>query len=237
MRQPTQTTRVEAIRALSPHVREIVLAPPPEPVRFRPGQWISLHLPVGEKPPLVRAYTLSAPEDPSGRLVLCLDRVSSGLGSEYLFRVRPGDELTFVGPLGNFVLPEPLTQDVVFAARYTGIMPIRCMLLDLQRRPLPVDVTLVYGGPSREELIYHEGLAAYAAREPRFHYHPTLLRPSPGWCGPVGEELHLLHPLLGGRPPDYLPMVCGIKEFARPVRTFFQEQGFERRQVKVETYD
>src|SRR5688572_23163284 len=105
MSHPTQTTTVREVREIAPHVREIVLEPPPERVEFRPGQWLSLHLPVGEKPPLVRAYTLAAPPAEDGSLVLCLDHVPGGLGSGYLFGLQPGDPVTLAGTLGNFVLP------------------------------------------------------------------------------------------------------------------------------------
>ena len=33
------------------------------------------------------------------------------------------------------------------------------------------------------------------------------------------------------------PMIAGIKSFARPLRSFFMELGFDRREVKLETYD
>jgi hypothetical protein len=32
-------------------------------------------------------------------------------------------------------------------------------------------------------------------------------------------------------------MVCGLREFTRPVREFFQQLGFERRAVRFENYD
>src|SRR5436305_486722 len=81
----TQTTVIELTTLLAPEVKEIVLRSPETPLAFEPGQWISLHLPVGEKPPLVRAYSLARPADPSGTLTLCFDRVPDGLGSGYLF--------------------------------------------------------------------------------------------------------------------------------------------------------
>src|SRR5687767_6831533 len=128
----TQETVVEQIVDLSPHVREIVLRRPEPPLSFAPGQWVSLHLPVGEKPPLIRAYSLARPEEETGSLTLCLDRVPDGLGSGYLFERQVGDPITLAGPLGNFQIPEPLDSDLLFVAHFTGIVPIRCMLLALK---------------------------------------------------------------------------------------------------------
>ena len=133
----TQDTVVERVTTLSPDVRELTLRAPETPVRFRPGQWVSLHLPVGERPPLVRAYTLARPEDPSGVLTLSFDRVPGGLGSTYLFERQVGDAVTIGGVLGNFALPEPLEADLVWVARYTGIVPFRCMLLSIGESAAP----------------------------------------------------------------------------------------------------
>src|SRR5262249_21092277 len=148
----TFTTTVRSRRDVAPDVRELILEPPAQPVEFRAGQWMSLHLPVGEKPPLVRAYTLAAPPSPSGELVLCLDRVRGGLGSEYLFSLRERDRLTMAGPLGNFVQPEE-KADQLWIARYTGIVPFRAMLEELQSgRHLEGRVTLLYEAPRPADL-------------------------------------------------------------------------------------
>jgi hypothetical protein len=36
---------------------------------------------------------------------------------------------------------------------------------------------------------------------------------------------------------DIAPMICGIKQFAQPLRGWLIELGFDRRDVKIETYD
>ena len=37
--------------------------------------------------------------------------------------------------------------------------------------------------------------------------------------------------------PKVLPMLCGTKTFVRPLRAYFTEAGYDRKEVKVETYD
>jgi ferredoxin-NADP reductase len=232
----TQTTTIERITLLTPEVKEIVLRAPAIPIPFAPGQWISLHLPVGEKPPLVRAYSLACPPAPDGSLTLCFDRVPGGLGSEYLFERQVGDPITVAGALGNLKLPEPWEGDLLFVARYTGIVPFRCMLLALQQNPLPYPVHLVYGARRAEDLIYHDEFQTLADRIPKFDYHPVLIEPATGWSGPTGSENGLLEQLAPTWLP-FQPMACGVRGFTRPVRDFFQALGFERRAVRVENYD
>ncbi len=232
---PLYTTQVTAARELAPGVREIVLAPPPAPLSFLPGQWLSLQLPVGEHPPLVRAYSLAAPPSPSGELVLCLDRVPGGLGSEYLFRVQPGDEVVFGGPLGNFVLPES-GGDMLWLARYTGIVPFRAMLLHLAGHPAAGSVTLAYSAPHPADLAYLDELQALAARLPWLALVPVVDGPADGWSGHTGALLDLLPEWVGSR-ADLTPMICGKREFVRPLRDAFYQRGYERRAVKWENYD
>ncbi len=237
MPQPTQTTRITAIREVAPEVREITLAAPAERVDFQPGQWLSLHLPVGEKPPLVRAYSLAAPPSPAGELVLCLDRVPDGLGSEYLFSVRPGDEITFAGPLGNFVLPDT-PAELLWLARYTGIVPFRAMLPVLAARSGSdrAPVTLVYSAPRPKDLAYLEELRRAAEDLPWFRLHALVDEAAPGWDGEAGSALDRVSELVGDR-TDLVPMICGKKEFVRPLRDHFYSHGYERKAVKWENYD
>jgi ferredoxin-NADP reductase len=232
----TQTTTIERITLLTPEVKEIVLRAPASRIDFAPGQWLSLHLPVGEKPPLVRAYTLACPPAPDDSLTLCFDRVPGGLGSEYLFERQVGEPISVAAALGNLKLPEPWKGDLLFVTRYTGIVPFRCMLRALQGAPLPHQVHLIYGARRAADLIYHDEFQTLAVRDPNFDYHPVLREPSAGWTGAAGTEIDLLERLAPAWLP-FQPMACGVREFTRPVRDHFQALGFERRALRVENYD
>src|SRR2546426_10263399 len=184
MGEPTQRAKVTRARMVSPTVRELVLMPLQSKISFKPGQWVSLKLPVGERPPWTRAYSMAEPESSSGELVLAFDRVPSGLGSGYLSSVKEGDELILAGPYGNFTGPRPLTVDLVLVARFTGIVPIRCILRDLFEGTVSCDVTLIYGTPTQMERIYHDELQEMAGCHKAFRYLPTVVDGS----GPAGEE-------------------------------------------------
>jgi phenol hydroxylase P5 protein len=234
-------------------VREYVLAPPAEPIHFLPGQWISIHLPIGERPPLVRAYSLAEPEAASGRLVLALDRVPGGLGSSYLDSLEPGQELTIAGPYGTFVTPDPLPARLVLVARFTGIVPIRCILRsilpdptappgegpDRQADTLP-QVLLVHGADRPDDLIYHQEFIEWDRRLAGFRYYPSAFDGTGDEGIDHRPEVEILAEVLGeaGRARDFLPMVAGLKAMVQPVRGFFVDVlGFERRAVRREAYD
>ena len=221
---------------LSPTVRELVLLPLESKISFTPGQWVSLKLPVGKHPPLTRAYSMAEPESASGQLVLAFDRVPEGLGSGHLFSLKEGDEILVSGPYGSFVVPHPLTVDLLLIARYTGIVPIRCILQRLFATRLSPNVTLVYGAPNRAEQLYHEELANLSASHASFRYVPTVLDGHGQGAGECRSELEIVKSLWEGR-KNFLPMVCGTKAFVRPLKAYLTELGFERKKAKYETYD
>ena len=238
MAEPTQEAEIVRTRDLTPHVRELVVQPSLQKINFVPGQWVSLKLPVGEHPPLNRAYSMAEPEAPSGELVLAFDRVHQGLGSEYLYSLKPGDRVTLSGPYGNFILPDPLTDDVVMIARYTGVVPFRCMLRRITAHPRSRSITLILVSHRLSELPYHEEFLELAERAPTFRYESLLpvIPAVPKEDAEIQSTLDLWNALFRDR-RDVMPMVCGTKAFARPIREHLRKLGFDRRDVRVETYD
>ena len=238
---PTIQARIERVRSLAPDVREVVLAPLGAPLAFKAGQWISVQLPIGPRPPLIRAYSLAAPPSPAGELVLCYDLVPGGLGSSYLQGLDTGAELTIAGPFGNFVLPDPAPPRLLLAARFTGVVPIRCMLLDLERQGWPVErVDLVYGARDSAELIYHAEFVDWAARHPGVRYFPCAAGGGSGIDS--RSEIDIVRELATAAqtssPSRFVPMTSGVKEFVRPLRQMLIEEfGFARRDVRCEIYD
>lgn len=233
MAEPTQTARVLSVTDLTPNVRQLILLPKTQNITFKPGQWVSLKLPTGPAPPLNRAYSMASPTSPSGELTLVFDRVPQGLGTHYLGQIRARDELLLSGPYGNFVLPQPLDRELLFVARYTGLVPIRCMLKALytHRETLPVLVIAV--APAEDELLYHQELLSLAVMHASFRYLPLVASSEES---AVELTASMLRQLLDGR-PKVIPMLCGTKKFVRPLRSYFVEAGYDRKEVKTETFD
>ena len=234
MAELTQPATVLSITDLTPHVRQLVVLPKIQRVLFQPGQWVSLKLPVGPKPPLNRAYSLAAPGTTSGELTLVLDRVSGGLGSGYLYQLKPGDEIQLSGPYGNFTIPMQLDRELLYIARFTGLVPIRCMLKQLYSKRQTGSVLLIVVAPEENELFFHQELLTLAVTCPGFRYLPLVA--AGGEQQGVDLILSMLRPLIDDA-PKVIPMLCGTKGFVRPLRAYFVEAGYDRKAVKTETYD
>jgi ferredoxin-NADP reductase len=234
MAERTQPATVLSITDLTPHVRQLVLLPTIQHIAFQPGQWVSLKLPVGAKPPLNRAYSMAAPGTPSGELTLIFDRIPGGIGSNYLYHLKPGDRTELSGPYGNFTLPVSLDRELILIARYTGLVPIRCMLKHLYAQRQTAAILLIAVAPAEEELLFHQELLTLAVTHPQFRYLPLVA--AGGEQQGVDLTLSMLRPLIAGT-AKVTPLLCGTKGFVRPLRAYFVEAGYDRKDVKTETYD
>jgi ferredoxin-NADP reductase len=138
-----------------------------------------------------------------------------------------------VRALRHFVLPRPLDRELLFITRYTGLVPIRCMLRALYARRETLPILLIAVGPAENELLYHDELLSLAVMHSSFRYLPLVASDDEA---AVGLTVTMLRPLIE-RASHVLPMLCGTKGFVRPLRAFFVESGYERKEVQTETYD
>ena len=234
MGESVQSARVLSAIDLTPTVRQLVILPLEQHISFLPGQWVSLKLPVGPRPPLNRAYSMAAPGTETGELTLVFDRVVGGLGSTYLWGLRPGEEVRLSGPHGNFTLPQRHERELLYIARFTGLVPIRCMLKHLYSQRHSGSALLLAVAPAEEELLFHHEFLTLAVTHAGFRYLPLIA--AAGEQQAVDLTLSMLRPLTE-EGPKTIPMLCGTKGFVRPLRAYFTEIGYERKEVKTETYD
>jgi len=131
----------------------------------RPGQFLMVSLPWSSDPFLARPFALFDVLEDGGVQILYK---KVGKGTAALSRVRQGDELRVVGPLGRgFALLEG-TDNAVMVAGGTGIASVHLLLKVCLERG--VRSTLFYGARTGSELVglgrlESMGLRVYAATE------------------------------------------------------------------------
>jgi NAD(P)H-flavin reductase len=177
---------------------------------------------------------MADPSSPYGELTLIFDRVPGGLGSNYLYGLRSGDEVPLSGPYGNFILPQPLDRELLLIGRYTGLVPLRCLLKQMFFLKIQTPVLLIALAPNADELLFHQEWLTIAMQHSSFRYLPLVAQN--GESEAVGKTVAMLTPLIEGQ-PKVVPMLCGTKAFVRPLRAYFMEEGYDRKEVKIETYD
>ena len=137
---------------------------------FIPGQFVSFSDSVDGKK-VTRAYSIAS--EPHGTLFeLCLNRVKEGKLSPRLFEMQVGNTIEMQGPLGYFVLRNPLS-DSVLVATGTGIAPFRAMLKPALARESGHQFTLIFGVRYEHNLMYREEFERLAAQHPNFRFWPA----------------------------------------------------------------
>lgn len=226
--------RLVEFRDLGPDVRHFVFEIPAiDQLRFRPGQFVSLSDEVAGKK-VTRAYSVASAPD-GNRFELCLNRVNLGRFSPYLFSLRPGGSISLTGPLGTFMLRDPV-GDSVFIATGTGIAPFRSMFRDQRIWEAGKQYTLLLGVRYEEGILYRDEFEEMERRWPNFRFWPVLSRPAGAWTGRRGHvQAHLLEAVGDRRDVDVY--ICGLKAMVDDVRRRLKDLGFDRHRLIYEKYD
>jgi len=164
---------VESKKTLNSKVVEFVfkLTSPPE-IAFLPGQFINLK--VGET--CFRSYSISSDAGIKDSISILAAVDHDGIGSNYLKNLSVGQEITFIGPSGRFILPELLAESLVFIATGTGIAPILSMLSSLSHSKCESAIKVYFGVKVCEEIFKKDILDKMASELPNFSYEICMSR-------------------------------------------------------------
>jgi Na(+)-translocating NADH:ubiquinone oxidoreductase F subunit len=112
----------------------------------------------------------------------------AGAGSAYVHRLKPGDQVTAIGPFGDFHI-KPGSAEMVYVGGGSGMAPLRSHLSHLfETLHTTRRVSFWYGARSRQEVFYQEYFEGLARQYPNFSFHLALSEPQPEdrWSGPTG---------------------------------------------------
>ncbi len=204
---------------------------------FKPGQFVTLDLPIHEKPnKRWRSYSIASWPDGTNIIELCIVFLDQGAGTSYLFNeVKEGSQLTLRGPVGVFTLKEEnLQQDLFLICTGTGIAPFRSMAQHLTiNKILHQDIHLIFGCRTQNDLLYYDELTALQQQNPRFFYHPILSREE--WSGKKGY-VHVIYEELckNNQPANFF--LCGWKAMIDEAKLRIQALGYDKKMIHQELY-
>jgi len=206
---------------------------------FVPGQWLSVKATDLDGEEITRAYSLASPPS-NGHIAFCLNRVQDGFMSNHLCSLNEGDEITFQGPFGNFILHPPM-RDTIFIATGTGIAPFRSMLhwlLSDAEHHQGQQLWLLFGARTENDLYYRDEFKRLAADHENFHFLPTLSRGTPGWRGFRGYVQDHVKEIIGERNKDGMhAYICGLAKMVKANRDLLKDLGWDRASIRYERYD
>jgi CDP-4-dehydro-6-deoxyglucose reductase len=203
---------------------------------FAPGQFVTLDLPIHEKPnKRWRSYSISSWPDGTNVFELLVVLAQGGLGTSYLFNeIKIGSELTFRGAQGSFTLPAKIEKDIFLICTGTGIAPFRGMVNYVHLNNIPIkNIYLIFGCRNKEDLLYYDELKELEKKLPGFHYIPTLSREH--WEGRYGY----VHPIYGelcNNKQEALFFLCGWKHMIDEAKKHITEMGYDKKAIHLELY-
>jgi ferredoxin-NADP reductase len=257
MLQPWQTGKVIRIENATPDTpatrRFWIELVSREAFHFEPGQFVTLDLPIHEKPSRRwRSYSIASWPDGSPVFELVIVLLDGGAGTKYLFdEIRVGSLLTLRGPQGSFILPQPLEKDLFLICTGTGIAPFRSMVHHIERQNLAHrDIYLIFGCRRLGDALYQKELEDLEERLTGFQYLPVFSREVPenrehlirtGYVHAVFEEIcqkKRVMESLGAEviihPASFY--LCGWKNMIDEAKKRIADLGYDRKSIHLELY-
>src|ERR1044071_1234337 len=161
MLEPWRTGKVIRIENATAQTRRFwIEVPELESFDFKPGQFVTLDLPIHEqKNKRWRSYSIASAPDGTNVFELVIVLLEGGLGTTYIFNeVVVGSELTLRGPQGVFTLDDDdLSKDIIMICTGTGIAPFRSMANHIKLHNIPhKNLYLIYGTRKQVDLLYYQ---------------------------------------------------------------------------------
>lgn len=154
--------------------------------------------------PVYRAYSLANPPTEQDILRFTI-RIATpppgqpdlppGIGSSYLFNLKPGERVTLTGPYGDFFAKDT-EREMCYIGGGAGMAPMRSHIRhQLMEANTDRRISFWYGARSLQEMFYDEEFKALVAQHENFSYHVALSEPQPedNWEGLTGFIHNCLH--------------------------------------------
>ncbi len=174
-------------RMLAPSVRHLsFVRDDGAPLDFIPGQFIQVHFNYPDGAATKRSYSIATLHDHAmgagDALDIAVSFVPGGAASALFEALDEGQQIECSGPFGRFCLAaNDANKRYLLIGTGTGVTPYRAMLPELARLMTErnVEVVLLFGARTPEELIYGEDFYAFAEQNANFRFIPCFSRALP----------------------------------------------------------
>jgi CDP-4-dehydro-6-deoxyglucose reductase len=240
MLEPWRTGTVIKIEDASESTRRFwIQIPELDSFNFKPGQFVTLDLPIHEKTnKRWRSYSIASAPDGSNIIELVIVLLEGGLGTTYLFNeIKVGSNITLRGPVGVFTLPETLDKDLYLICTGTGIAPFRSMVHWIHQQKIAhKNIHLIFGCRKLTDQLYGSELKALEPLENNFYYHPVFSREDAVPNGAYSGYVHAVYEqLLAAKNPSQF-YLCGWKNMIDEAKQRIMAAGYDKKDIHLEIY-
>lgn len=188
---------------------------------YKPGQYIGIGLHLGGRWHW-RSYSLTSPPNwDEKRISITVKAMPEGFLSSHLVGGVPqGTIVRLAAPKGNFALPTPPPEKILFITAGSGITPVISMLRALDRHGELSDTVHIHSAPTEDEVMFADELSALAEAYPQFHSHIQLTRSDGKFALASLDELY----------PDWRSRetwACGPASLLEEIERVWKHEGLE----------
>ena len=221
--------------------------------RFRP-EWDRYQLwryKAGTDEATSRAYSMANYPGEKGVIILnvriatpppgATDEIPPGIVSSYIFKLRPGDPVTILGPFGEFFARDT-DKEMIYIGGGAGMAPLRSHIFDLLKRVhSDRKISFWYGGRARQELFYVEEFDRLATEHANFSWHVALSEPAPqdNWQGPQGfihDVVYREYLAQHAAPEECEYYLCGPPLMMAAVMKMLDDLGVDRDSILFDDF-
>lgn len=217
---------------------------PDRPLPYLPGQSVAIEVPSRLRH--WRYYSMANAPRPDHTVDFHVRLVDGGPVSPVLVRgIQTGDRVRMGAPIGTLTLDEESPRNVLLIAGSTGLAPLKAILEQIARRPVPPRVHLFFGARTRDGLYDLEHLAKLAggfpwltvvpavSDEPGGHGFPSLLQ-----SGDADVEHGNLSDVVARYGPwdGHDAYVCGPSAMVGHTVEQLTRLGVPRDRIRLETF-
>ncbi len=225
-----ETADVKTFRLVACHGGSI-------PFSYYPGQFLTVTMPIGEKP-IRRSYTISSSPTQGYYCEITVKREEQGDGSRYLHdTVKEGDTLEIQAPSGKFIFTGQEAESVVLISGGVGITPMMSITRALTDMGWPGDIYFVAACRDPEHFIFESELQRLKERHPNLHLVIAMSR--------IQEEVDGYHrgrltkELLSKEVPDIASKwihLCGAPSMMEGTKKILAEMGVPSDKIHTENF-
>lgn len=205
---------------------------------FKPGQFVTLELPVSGGP-LHRTYTISSSPSRPTSLTVTVKAQKDSLGSRWMIdNLRPGMRVKAIGPAGDFSYLNTPGRKYLFISAGSGITPMMSMTVHMYDAGRTPDIVFINCARRPSDIIFRQRLEHIASRLEGIDLAWVVEEPDryQPWTGYKGMFSQLI---LGMTAPDYLERevyCCGPEPFMQAVRDALAGLGFDMAHYHQESF-
>jgi Na+-transporting NADH:ubiquinone oxidoreductase subunit F len=201
--------------------------------------------------PVYRAYSLANPPAEKKELMFTI-RIATpppdapaalpGIGSSFLFGLKPGDRVTLNGPYGDFFVKDT-DREMCFVGGGAGMAPMRCHIFhQLKTVGTHRRITFWYGARSLQEMFYEEEFRELEAKNDNFSFFVAFSDPRPedNWDGMTGFIHQRLYDHYLKDHPDPTEIeyyLCGPPAMLKAVQNMLDDLGVDPEMIAYDSFD